>query len=182
MVNPNDVRVIKTCQHIQTAFRYLLEQYDYEAITVQRILDVAKINRTTFYKHYHNKNELAKQLIEEFKQRLFIPILDKRFSCNVGEFEEYIATVLLPLKEEVRLLWKIETPKLHLKQDMYLMIKDRYISEFHQQGLHEVNLEFQGHMFASLVLAAMSYVLIHDGINPKELRVNMQMMFHTMII
>lgn len=179
MVNPNDVRVMKTRQYIQAAFRQLLERYDYEEITIQHILDLAHINRTTFYKHYRNKNELAKQLINEFKQQIFIPILDKRFSCSAEEFEEYLATVLLPLQEEVRLLWKIETPKLHLKQDMYVMIKDRYVNELHRRNLKEVNFEFQGHMFASLVLASMSYVLIHEteNINPQELRANMKMVF-----
>lgn len=34
-------------------------------MTVQDILDRAQINRSTFYKHFSNKNEVAKVLVEE---------------------------------------------------------------------------------------------------------------------
>ncbi|WP_369010847.1 TetR/AcrR family transcriptional regulator, partial [Escherichia coli] len=54
-MNQNDLRVIKTEQHIEQAFLALLQQKPYRAITVQDILDTAAINRSTFYRHYASK-------------------------------------------------------------------------------------------------------------------------------
>ena len=73
-MNNQDVRVIKTNNLIRTAFLALLAEKGFHAMTVQDILDRAQINRSTFYKHFPNKNEVAKVLVEELmalvKERL----------------------------------------------------------------------------------------------------------------
>ena len=47
-----DLRVIKTREAIEGAFIQLLRDKPFERITVQNILDKARVNRKTFYKHY----------------------------------------------------------------------------------------------------------------------------------
>lgn len=177
-----DIRIIKTQRNIKNAFRQLLAKKNYEDITVQNIIDIAEINRTTFYKHYANKDALASQLINEFKQHIFIPTLNKRFSVSAIEFSQDMPELLLRFKDELRLLTKIETPKLHLEQDMYLIIKNKYIKELKKQIKKypdiNINAEYQGHIFASVSLASISYSInsehIHD---PKEILDNMKMVF-----
>ena len=47
-----DSRVTRTKSLIRSAFLQLLKEKNYEAITVQDILDKTLINRSTFYKHF----------------------------------------------------------------------------------------------------------------------------------
>ena len=57
-MNKNDLRVIKTRREIENAMIVLLQQKSFEKITVQNILDVALVNRSTFYQHYADKYAL----------------------------------------------------------------------------------------------------------------------------
>ena len=84
-MNNQDVRVIKTNNLIRTAFLALLAEKGFHAMTVQDILDRAQINRSTFYKHFSNKNEVAKVLVEEL-MALVKERLKQRFSIPTKEF------------------------------------------------------------------------------------------------
>ncbi len=44
-----DLRVVKTHKVIREAFVMLLSEQEYNDITIQAILDCAKVNRATFY-------------------------------------------------------------------------------------------------------------------------------------
>ncbi|OOH92447.1 hypothetical protein BMT54_00060 [Pasteurellaceae bacterium 15-036681] len=183
-MNKADVRAIKTAKSIKEAFFTLLEQKEFEEITVQDILDGAQINRTTFYKHYPNKNILAKMLIEEFKQQVVLPMLDKRFSEPSLQFAQQVSPLLIKNKRTLQLLCKIETPKIHLKQDMYRMIKQRYIDMLSLESLDVyVDLEFQGHIYAILALGTMQFMIDQDK-TPDTVRIfeNLQLLFDKMII
>lgn len=61
-MNQNDLRVRKTRKNIENSFISLLKEKDFHKITVQDILDRALINRSTFYKHYMDKYQLAETL------------------------------------------------------------------------------------------------------------------------
>ena len=60
-MNEQDLRVIKTEQHIEKAFLQLLFAKSYRAITVQDILEIALINRSTFYRHYPSKERFGRK-------------------------------------------------------------------------------------------------------------------------
>ncbi|UXM97395.1 TetR/AcrR family transcriptional regulator [Aggregatibacter actinomycetemcomitans] len=53
-MNNQDVRVLRTDRLIRDAFLTFLAEKGFEAMTVQDILDLTKINRSTFYKHFAN--------------------------------------------------------------------------------------------------------------------------------
>lgn len=179
MVNPFDIRVIKTAQNIQQSFLTLLEQKEFQDITVQDILDQAQINRTTFYKHYPNKNALAQQLVDDFKQKVLLPVLQERFSKPTLEFAQTAAPIMMAVRQQLRPLWKIETPKIHLKQEIYQIVKQRYIQEMPKEMLDEnSDLELQAHLYASLLLATMTYALNTDQpLDPVQMLKDTQMMF-----
>ena len=59
-----DRRITKTRKAIYQAFLYLLNQKDYEAITVQEIIDLADVGRSTFYSHYESKELLLDELCQ----------------------------------------------------------------------------------------------------------------------
>ncbi|KYK85959.1 hypothetical protein SA508_08335, partial [Aggregatibacter actinomycetemcomitans serotype d str. SA508] len=84
-MNNQDVRVLRTDRLIRDAFLTLLAEKGFEAMTVQDILDLTKIKRSTFYKHFANKNAVAKMLVEELKA-LVTERMKQRFSIPTKQF------------------------------------------------------------------------------------------------
>ncbi|MRN53898.1 TetR/AcrR family transcriptional regulator [Paenibacillus monticola] len=66
-----DPRVIRTLQLIRDAFIDLLQEIEFEKITVNRIAERATINRATFYLHYRDipdmLERMANQMIDEIQ-------------------------------------------------------------------------------------------------------------------
>ena len=62
---PTDSRVRRTRTVIQEAFISLTVEKGYGAITVQDIVDRAQINRSTFYRHYLDKDDLLSKYMDE---------------------------------------------------------------------------------------------------------------------
>ena len=66
-----DRRITKTRKAIYNAFLQLLNQKDYETITVQEIIDLADVGRSTFYSHYESKELLLDELCQKLFHHLF---------------------------------------------------------------------------------------------------------------
>src|ERR1700675_4655314 len=58
-----DPRIRRTRQLLQGALRKLLEQIEFDKISVQDITEAATVNRATFYAHYDDKFALLGELI-----------------------------------------------------------------------------------------------------------------------
>lgn len=52
-----DLRIKKTYRALFDAFTELLEEHRFEDLTVAMLCDRAMIRRTTFYKHFRDKND-----------------------------------------------------------------------------------------------------------------------------
>lgn len=69
-----DLRVERTYRSLMQAFTELLEEGSYDAVTVAALCERAMIRRTTFYKHFADKDEFfafyLKSIRDEFEQRL----------------------------------------------------------------------------------------------------------------
>lgn len=63
--SPDDLRVARTRTAIQTAVRALVEETDFDRLTVQRIAERAQVNRATFYRHFANKHDVLVAVFEE---------------------------------------------------------------------------------------------------------------------
>lgn len=91
-----DLRVQKTYAALTTAFTALMESQPYEQITVAQLCEAALIRRTTFYKHFADKDEFLTFYIltlrDEFERGLEaqagnLPV--REYVC--GMFEKVVA-------------------------------------------------------------------------------------------
>jgi AcrR family transcriptional regulator len=112
-----DPRIRRTRQLLQEALRKLLEQKEFDRISVQDITEAATVNRATFYAHYEDKFALLGELIRvtfldllaqrdaKFDGGCFHVIilavcdylseLQKSYSFNQHQFEPFVeATVI----------------------------------------------------------------------------------------
>lgn len=83
-----DRRISKTKKAIYQAFLQLLNDKGYESTTVQDIIDLADVGRSTFYCHYESK-EL---LLDELCRYLFHHIFEREESIST---EDYLAHLFL---------------------------------------------------------------------------------------
>jgi AcrR family transcriptional regulator len=65
-----DRRVLKTRDVLGDALVKLMHEKPFEEITVQHILDGARVSRSTFYTHFSDKNDLFLSDAEEFFERM----------------------------------------------------------------------------------------------------------------
>ncbi len=99
-----DRRQKKTRAAIFRAFTQLLKKKSYSRITVQEIIDMADIGRTTFYAHFETKDDLLKSLCTEIFEHVFSKELSKEkthdFSTN-HNIQAMIKHILYHLQEHM---------------------------------------------------------------------------------
>lgn len=166
-MNENDLRVIKTKKNIEESFIYLLRQKDFNKITVQDILDRALINRSTFYKHYTDKYELAETLCNEVFDSLIAGVKN-RFECvNVEDALMVIKPlyqILSAKREEILALYTINTDTIHLYDDMSDFLKRSFYDQYKTKNKksHDI-LDYLSELYAALVMTAIKWCLQNDG-------------------
>jgi len=90
-MSTQDRRITKTRKAIYAAFLQLLNQKNFETITVQEIIDLADVGRSTFYSHYESK-EL---LLDELCRYLFHHLFEREENISI---EAYLTHIFLHFK------------------------------------------------------------------------------------
>ncbi|RHW34015.1 TetR/AcrR family transcriptional regulator [Lysinibacillus yapensis] len=60
-----DKRIIKTKRLLKNSFLQLLQEEEFEDISITSIVERARISRVTFYNHYDNKENLLNEIIDD---------------------------------------------------------------------------------------------------------------------
>ena len=63
-MNKNESKYFNTAKKMNDALITLLETKDYEYITIKEVCQLANVNRSTFYLHYSNMNDLLEETIK----------------------------------------------------------------------------------------------------------------------
>ena len=129
-----DPRIIKTHRAIREAFVDLLHEKPFAQIAVQDILDRAPVNRSTFYKYYSGKSDLAGKMIADFKAEYSRYILTR---FQAGSFDVFLNMMpeasdwIHSRRRLILALWKVDTRRHHLYRDMHKLIKQQFLRFAH---------------------------------------------------
>ena len=93
-MNKNENKYFNTAKKMNDALIKLLETKDYEYITIKEICRIASVNRSTFYLHYENMNDLLEETI-----RSLISSFNSHFKSKENEntiiFKDSLEDLLL---------------------------------------------------------------------------------------
>ena len=127
-----DLRIVKTRLQIKEAFLNLRGKLMPEKIKVKDICEEAKINKTTFYKHYTDSLELSNEIDEEVIEKLMssFPKREKLFESS----REYVRALLLSLENSSELIKKVFRGKndvlcSKLEERLHALFKDKAKNE-----------------------------------------------------
>ena len=167
MTDKTDVRVIKTKVNIRRVFIEMLYKKNFEKISVQDILDTAMINRSTFYKYYDSKYDLAQKLIDEVRQDS-INFINERFDKRQGAplfvivqriYEHFYAR-----RQIILALLKIKTEEIDLSDMLQHVLKEKYLA--HVQTVDSSGdaslADYHATIYAAFVLTTFKWLLASD--------------------
>ncbi len=69
MTHKEDLRIVKTKHSLTVAFFSMLDDTDFDNITVNNLCERAGIRRATFYKHFSDKNDFLTFLIKDVRNK-----------------------------------------------------------------------------------------------------------------
>lgn len=158
-----DLRIQKFKQAIKNAFLSLLAEKDFEKITIKDICTQAMIGKSTFYYHYEDKYDLARQLaiqsLKNYQQHVLIPRLKKLdHSINdlINQIKQSADTALL--------MRKIQTPEINVEK----MLKEQLAKSL-QPFIVKLGFKNQSALLASMVAALLMEILDADETDQLEL-------------
>lgn len=150
----------------QERFFSLLAEKDFEKITIKDICTQAMIGKSTFYYHYEDKYDLARQLaiqsLKNYQQHVLIPRLKKLqhgdHSINdlINQIKQSADTALL--------MRKIQTPEINVEK----MLKEQLAKSL-QPFIVKLGFKNQSALLTSMVAALLMEILDADETDQLEL-------------
>ncbi|MCD7856819.1 MAG: TetR/AcrR family transcriptional regulator [Clostridiales bacterium] len=86
----SESKYFNTARRMDEAFLALMEQKEFEYITVTEICKKAGVNRSTFYLHYETIGDLLTECVEQMNQQFLL-----YFKETIPEFRQRIGTASL---------------------------------------------------------------------------------------
>ncbi|MFC6169561.1 TetR/AcrR family transcriptional regulator [Loigolactobacillus jiayinensis] len=140
MAKKVDLRILRTKKMIFSAFMQLVEEEGFEAVTIQEIADKAMINRTTFYAHFKDKQDLYDQIFTT-SMIPFLKILDG----------ETINGSQIKIKTVTHLLTRLFT-EIKANRQFYMLALDGANSLRLSELLHDLLAQHYADIFEHLLI------------------------------
>ena len=180
-MNKSESKYFNTAARMDAAFLKLLENKDFDYITVKEICEQAGVNRSTFYLHYETVSDLISECVEYVMRQFFESIQvdpakykKKIQDCPMEELylitPEYLVPYLNYVKQNRRLFQTM------LKNAAVLRMEDCYLKLFGQvftpilnrfQAPHE-NREYMMSFYIHGLIAIITDWLKQDCRDPVE--------------
>jgi AcrR family transcriptional regulator len=104
-----DPRIRRTRRLLQEALKQLLEEKEFDKLTVQEITEAATLNRATFYAHYPDKFALLEELIRV----TFLELLAQRHVQFDGTCSSAFQAIILAVCDYLAAVQKSLSSKQH---------------------------------------------------------------------
>lgn len=153
-----DLRVKKTQAAIQHAFWKLLATCPLSKISVADLIAEAQIGKATFYHHYVDKFDLARQLCQQTQAPLIKECAQRIASRQLHRLFLPLPDAILQTASQLRLLDTIQTPEFNGQTHLIAALSTEF-----QQNLLARDPNFSQSQAVSLELATLyQHVVIVD--------------------
>ena len=128
-----DKREEKTLKAINDAFTTLINNKDYDDITIQDILELSKVSRSTFYAHYKTKDELLLSISNHIFEHVFSKSLqeEKTHDFSKDLFYDYKHLI-------VHIFYHVRDEKELFKGILSNRVNELFLNEFRTHISHFV--------------------------------------------
>jgi len=156
---PKDRRILRTQQLIVDAFLSLCSEKNYETIIIKDITNRANVNRSTFYAHYEDKENLLKKMTDNKLAELAGLSCDyvsptSRFQPSFDVPDPYFVSLFEHLTAN-RTFYSVMLDKIHHSQFSDLMLE--VIRESFFTRISSISKERKLHVPLDLLLDYISY-------------------------
>ncbi len=167
MSESSDLRIVKTKQLLKDALLMLIQEEEFENITVKRLTERAKINRSTFYAHFYDKYDLLEKTIDEellsFAEEV-APKSDDDLMATHIPTSLYLRATQYIYKQADFFKIMMEESGIPAFQQQFLQIIKKYMAthleKFHsKQDKMEIPMEFFISYIAHAYIGVISYWL-----------------------
>ncbi|PWW08630.1 TetR family transcriptional regulator [Paenibacillus cellulosilyticus] len=133
-----DRRVLRSKEALKQALLNLMEQKDFDAISITEIVERANYNRGTFYTHYENKEALLGDIMEDLIQDLLRSFRAPYENQDVFRIDELTANSV-QIFEHIYTNEAVYT--ILLKSKVILGLKERMFQAIKQIAMEELVYE-----------------------------------------
>ncbi len=176
-----DRRVRRTREALGDAMIALLLEKPFEDVTVQQVLDRAGVARSTFYKHFRDKNDLLLSDIDDFFAFMAgLPLGDETRGMRIAPVRELLShlaeseALYAALLDSGKLRDALELARGHFAR----AIEARLASSPRTRSLSPKTLSAVAYTQAGALLSLMDWWLAHGRPTPPE---TMDELFHRML-
>lgn len=123
-MNKNESKYYNTALLMDEALIQLLEKKEFEYISIKEICEKAGVNRSTFYLHYDNTDDLLKETVETINKRFFEGFEKERIpKADVKSADKNNLFLITPVYLKPYLVFVRDNKKLykliHSKPDLF---------------------------------------------------------------
>ena len=97
-MNKSESKYFNTSRLMNQALLKLLEEKEFEYITIKELCQKAGVNRSTFYLHYENMNDLLVESLDYILQKFYNHYNDEKFNLNIIKSLDNNALILIKPK------------------------------------------------------------------------------------
>ena len=126
IVNKQEFKYFNTASYMDEALLYFLEQKEFEFITVKEICKKAGVNRSTFYLHYENMDDLLEETIS---------YVNKKFMSKFDEIDNSDTVVHMLLCKDDE---PIATCRFFKVNNEYKIGRIAVVKEYRGQGIGRI--------------------------------------------
>ncbi len=175
-MNKTDLRVVKTRETMHNALIELLYEKPFDEISAKDVIEKARVNRTTFYRYYSGLVSLVDEVISGTKHEF------ARMLANENCQTEQVFQDFLNSRHKISALWKIQSRRYALYDDMHQMLRTAFADELIKQKMAGHSVHYQAFMCASLCMESLRYaVLYNETMSLKQVKADIQVCFGQII-